>query len=47
MVFDIVIAPVLGLTQRNWPKGRERAVFMVDHLMLGLVLSELRSQPRE
>jgi uncharacterized membrane protein YagU involved in acid resistance len=47
MVFDIVIAPVLGLTQRNWPKGRERAVFMVDHLMFGLVLSELRSQPRE
>jgi hypothetical protein len=47
MGFDAFVAPVLGLTQRNWPKGRERAVFMADHVLYGLVLSELRSRPRE
>ena len=47
MGFDSVVAPVAGLTERDWPKGRERAVFIVDHLLFGLVLSELRSRPRE
>jgi uncharacterized membrane protein YagU involved in acid resistance len=45
--FDAVVAPALGLTDRDWPKGRERTVFVVDHLLFGLVLSELRSRPRE
>jgi hypothetical protein len=45
--FDAVIAPALGLTERDWPKGRERAVFLADHLLFGLVLSELRARPRE
>ena len=46
MGFDM-LAPVLGLGERGWPKGRERAVFMADHAVFGLVLSELRSRPRE
>ena len=46
MGFDTVVAPLLGL-ERNWPKGRERLVFVVDHLLYGLVLSELRARPRE
>ena len=45
--FDAVAAPALGLKQRRWPHGAERAVFLVDHLLFGLVLSELRSRPRE
>ena len=45
--FDAVIAPALGLTERDWPKGRERAVFVADHLLFGFVLNEMRSQPRE
>ena len=45
--FDAVVAPALGLKKRGWPKGRERAVFMADHLLFGLVLNELRSRPRE
>ena len=45
--FDAVVAPALGLKQRRWPHGAERAVFIVDHLLFGLVLSELRSRPRE
>jgi len=45
--FDAVVAPALGLTDRGWPKGRERAVFVADHMLFGLVLSEMRSRPRE
>ena len=44
--FDTAVAPLLGL-ERNWPKGQERAVFVADHALFGLVLSELRARPRE
>jgi uncharacterized membrane protein YagU involved in acid resistance len=40
-------APVLGLRRGGWPDGRERAVFVADHLLYGLVLSEFRKRPRE
>ena len=45
--FDTVVAPAAGLKQHRWPHGSERAMFIVDHLLFGLVLSELRSRPRE
>ena len=45
--FDTVVAPALGLKQRRWPHGAERGVFLVDHLLFGLILSELRARPRE
>jgi len=45
--FDRGVAPLLGLTVAEWPKGRERAVFVADHLLFGLVLNEMRSRPRE
>ncbi|HEY6694771.1 MAG TPA: DUF6789 family protein [Solirubrobacteraceae bacterium] len=45
--FDTIVAPALGLKQRRWPHGKERAVFVVDHLLFGLVLSEMRARPRE
>ena len=45
--FDAVVAPALGLTERDWPKGRERAVFVADHLLFGFVLNEMRERPRE
>jgi hypothetical protein len=45
--FDAGVAPALGLTEARWPKGGERTVFVVDHLLFGLVLSEMRSRPRE
>ena len=45
--FDAVVAPAAGLKERRWPHGKERAMFIVDHLLFGLVLSELRSRPRE
>jgi uncharacterized membrane protein YagU involved in acid resistance len=45
--FDTTAAPALGLKERRWPHGRERAVFILDHLLFGLVLSELRARPRD
>jgi uncharacterized membrane protein YagU involved in acid resistance len=45
--FDSLLAPALGLTSRGWPRGRERAVFLADHALFGLVLSEMRTRPRE
>jgi uncharacterized membrane protein YagU involved in acid resistance len=45
--FDAGVAPTLVLTERDWPKGRERAVFIADHLVFGFVLNEMRSRPRE
>jgi hypothetical protein len=45
--FDAVLAPALGLTERDWPKGRERTVFVADHVLFGLVLSEQRARPPE
>ena len=44
--FDGLVAPALGLTSRGWPKGRERTVFLADHVLFGLVLSEMRSRPQ-
>jgi hypothetical protein len=45
--FDTFVAPALGLTERDWPKGRERAVFVADHALYGFVLNEMRERPRE
>jgi uncharacterized membrane protein YagU involved in acid resistance len=45
--FDTAVAPALGLKERRWPHGKERTVFIIDHLLFGLVLSELRARPRE
>jgi hypothetical protein len=45
--FETAAAPALGLKQRRWPHGAERTVFLVDHLLFGLVLSEMRERPRE
>jgi uncharacterized membrane protein YagU involved in acid resistance len=47
MGFETVVSPALGLKRRRWPHGKERAVFVVDHLLFGLVLTEMRSRPRE
>jgi uncharacterized membrane protein YagU involved in acid resistance len=45
--FDTVVAPAAGLKERRWPHGRERLVFLIDHLLFGLLLTEMRSRPRE
>jgi hypothetical protein len=45
--FDTAIGPLLGAKRGDWPKHRERAALIADHLLYGYVLSETRSQPRE
>jgi hypothetical protein len=45
--FEAGIAPALGLTQAQRPRVAERAALAGDHLLYGLVLSEVRSRPQE
>jgi len=44
--FEAVIAPGLGLKQAGEVRAGERAALAADHLLYGLVLSELRRRPR-
>ncbi|HEY2601134.1 MAG TPA: hypothetical protein VGI67_06225 [Thermoleophilaceae bacterium] len=41
------IAPALGLSHAKKTRPVERAAFAVDHLLYGLVLSEMRRRPQE
>jgi uncharacterized membrane protein YagU involved in acid resistance len=45
--FETMAAPAMGLKQRRWPHGKERFIFLIDHLLFGLILTEMRSRPRE
>ena len=45
--FEAVIAPSLGLKQAKQVRIAERAALAGDHLLYGLVLSEMRRRPRE
>lgn len=45
--FEVAIAPALGLHHAHGRRPAERAAFAADHLLYGLVLSELRRQPQE
>ena len=45
--FELGIAPVLGLSQAKKPRVVERAALAADHLLYGLVLSEMRPRPRD
>lgn len=44
--FELGVAPLLGLRQAKQPRLVERATLAVDHLLYGLILSELRRRPR-
>jgi hypothetical protein len=45
--FEVALAPVLGLTQSKKLRLAERLALAIDHLLYGLVLSELRRRPQE
>jgi hypothetical protein len=45
--FELGIAPVLGLSQAKKPRPVDRAGLAADHLLYGLVLSEMRERPQE
>ena len=45
--FEAGLAPVLGLSEAKSGRLVERATLAVDHLLYGLVLSEMRRRPQE
>jgi hypothetical protein len=45
--FEAGIAPALGLTQARELRLAERTALAADHLLYGLILSEIRRQPQE
>jgi hypothetical protein len=45
--FEAGIAPLLGLTQASKLRLAERTALAGDHLLYGLVLSEIRRRPQE
>jgi hypothetical protein len=44
--FELGVAPVLGLKQAYQGRVVERAALAADHLLYGLVLSEMRRRPQ-
>jgi len=44
--FEAGIAPLLGLSQAKHPRPVERLALAADHLLYGIVLSEMRARPR-
>jgi hypothetical protein len=45
--FELAIAPLLRLSQAKQLRAQERAALALDHLLYGLVLSEMRARPQE
>jgi hypothetical protein len=45
--FGLGIAPVLGLSQARKLRPMDRTGLAADHLLYGLVLSEMRARPQE
>jgi hypothetical protein len=45
--FEACLAPMLGLKQAKKQRPVERAALAADHLLYGLVLSEIRARPQE
>jgi len=45
--FEVCLAPMLGLKQAKKQRPVERAALAADHLLYGLVLSEIRARPQE
>ena len=45
--FEAALAPALGLKQARRLRAAERAALAADHLLYGLVLSEIRARPQE
>jgi len=47
LLFEAGVAPALGLSQAKKVRPIDRVTLAADHLLYGLVLSELRRRPRE
>jgi hypothetical protein len=46
-MYEGALAPALGLSHAKKPRPVERLTFLVDHLLYGFVLSEMRARPQE
>jgi hypothetical protein len=44
--FELAIAPVLGLSQAKRERPVDRLALAADHVLYGLVLSEMRRRPQ-
>jgi hypothetical protein len=44
--FEVGISPVLGLRHAKRPMLEQRAALAADHLLYGLILSEIRRRPQ-
>ena len=44
--FEVGLAPVLGLSQATKLRAAERLALAADHLLYGIVLSEIRRRPQ-
>ena len=47
LAFEAALAPALGLKQAKKPRPVDRLALAWDHLLYGLVLSEMRRRPQE
>ena len=47
VAFEAALAPTFGLKQAQKLRAAERAALAADHLLYGLVLSEIRARPQE
>ena len=45
--FELLLAPVLGLSQAKKPRPVDRLGLAADHLLYGLVLNQGRRRPEE
>jgi hypothetical protein len=45
--FELALAPALGLSQARKLRFAERTALAIDHLLYGLVLSEMRRRPQD
>lgn len=44
--FELAVSPALGLSQAKERRIAERLAFAADHLLYGLILSEIRARPQ-
>lgn len=47
LFFELLVAPLMGLSQAKKPRPADRVGLAADHLLYGFVLSETRRRPRE
>jgi hypothetical protein len=47
LVYQLAVAPALGLSHARRPRLNEQLAFVIDHLVYGFTLSEFRKRPQD